>query len=366
MNPTRIAVIGGGVIGLAAAWRLAAEPGTQVTVYDAAALAREASWAAAGMLAPHHESETCDDRWALGVASLAQWPEFARQLGATQPDQELDFRCAGGLVPALDPDAAAAGQRRLAELGVGSWLDAAELRRREPAVTPAAIGALWLPAGQVDARRLGAALGAACARRGVAIRSRGQVSVRERRLIVDGAEIANDLTVLAAGAWTPELAELSGVALSGEPVKGQMLRLAVADGLLRTFIHHPDAYLVARSGQGVVVGATMAWTGFDKAEDAAAIDRLASGARRLVPALANAPIAETWTGLRPRLHRGRPLIARIRPDLIIATGHFRNGILLTPITAEAVAALASGRPPPPETLPFSSGYALTSRLSATP
>ncbi|GDY11506.1 glycine oxidase ThiO [Planctomycetota bacterium] len=351
-------MIGGGVIGLAAAWRLAAEPGTQVTVYDAATVAREASWAAAGMLAPHHESESCDDRWALGVASLARWPGFARQLG-----HDLDFRCAGGLVPALDAEDAAAAQHRMATLGVGSWIDGGELRRRESAVTTAALGALWLPAAQVDARRLGAALADACARNGVAIRSRCQVSVRERRLIVDGAEIANDLTVLAAGAWTPELAELSGIALSGEPVKGQMLRLAVADGLLSTFIHHPDAYLVARSGQGVVVGATMAWTGFDKAEDAAAIDRLASGARRLVPALASAPIAETWTGLRPRLHRGRPLIARIRPDLIIATGHFRNGILLTPITAEAVAALASGRAPPPEVLPFAFASGSTQVLS---
>jgi glycine oxidase len=159
----------------------------------------------------------------------------------------------------------------------------------------------------------------------------------------DGTTLAADLVVLASGAWTPALAQLVGLDLPGEPVKGQMLRLAAPDGLLHAFIHSPDLYLIARAGQGVVVGATMERAGFDLADDGAAVERLAAGARRLLPALAHAPVPETWTGLRPRLLHGRPVLARLDDTLVLATGHFRNGILLAPATADAVLDLATGR-----------------------
>ena len=111
------------------------------------------------------------------------------------------------------------------------------------------------------------------------------------------------------------------------------------DRLLRHFVHSNHGYLVPRLGCGIVVGSTMVSDGFDRRDDPQAIARLAASAGVLVPALARAPIIETWTGLRPRLHGGLPVIDRVSPTLVLATGHFRNGILLTPITAEAVAAI---------------------------
>jgi glycine oxidase len=338
VNRRRIVVIGGGVIGLAAAWRLAEQPSTQVTLLDAAEAAREASWAAAGMLAPHHEAESQDDRWRLGCASLERWPAFAAELGG-----DLDLHLDGGLVPTLDPAEAAAEQARAARLGCGRWCDADELRRTCPALAPEVLGAVAYPGGRVDPRRLTAILAAACVARGVAVRYRTPATgLRPGAVLTQGGELPADLVVLASGAWTPDLARVTGIDLEGSPVKGQMLRLGAPDGLMDRFIHCQHAYVVPRAGSGIVVGSTMVSTGFDKAEDLAAITRLAAGARRLVPALAEAPIIESWTGLRPRLAGDLPRIDRVRDDLIIATGHFRNGILLTPITAETVACLASG------------------------
>ena len=338
----RIAVVGGGIIGLACAWRLA-RGGHRVTLYDAAPEAREASWAAAGMLAPHHEATAPDDLWRLGVASLARWPAFAEQLGGAAA---LDLRQAGGLLPLVDPSDAAELDAKRAFLRQQAIpfddLDSAELARQEPALAHCA-GGLRLPAAQVNPRRATAALRTACAAAGVELRYGSAVTS------LTGLA---DLTVLASGAWTPALATLSGLALDGEPVKGQLLRFAVAGDLLRSFVHSHHAYLVPRAGEGLVVGSTMVWSGFDKAEDQVAIERLAANARHLLPALADAPIVETWTGLRPRLHSGLPVLARVRPDLVVATGHFRNGILLTPATADAVAELVDGTPSGLDLRPF--------------
>lgn len=320
----RIAVVGGGVIGLACAWRLA-QHGAQVVLYDGAPEAQEASWAAAGMLAPHHEAERADDLWRLGVASLARWSAFAAELAAP-----VDFHAHGGLIAALDAADAStltAKQQFAADNGlIATRLDRQTLRLMEPQLT-GCNEALLLPGAQVNPRLLTSALRAACTHLGVELRY-GTAVTR-----LDGLA---DQVVLASGAWTPALARLAGIDLTGEPVKGQLLRFAVPDGLLRHFIHCHHAYVVPRTGAGLVVGSTMVWSGFDKTEDAAAIERLADNARRLLPTLRTAPIVETWTGLRPRLHSGLPVLARVRDDLVIATGHFRNGILLTPITAAAV------------------------------
>ena len=339
MSGRRIAVVGGGVIGLACAWRLAAD-GHQVLVFDGAPEAREASWAAAGMLAPHHEATTADAVWRLGCASLARWPAFAQQLGA-----DVDLHLTGGLLPLLDEaDELLLTQKQAftAAHGIATqWLSGAELAHREPHLT--ARGALLVPGGHVDPRRLTAALRHACAQRGVDLRYGTPVTALSAGGVRTGSTSeACDLTVLANGAWTPALAQLAGIALTGEPVKGQLVRFAVADGLLQHFVHCHHAYLVPRAGAGLVVGSTMVWADFDKSEDPAAIAHLTANARRLLPQLAKAPIVETWTGLRPRVGAGTPVLQRVRDDLIIATGHFRNGILLTPITAEAVAELAGG------------------------
>lgn len=335
----RVGVVGGGVIGLACAWRLAAD-GHQVVVFDGAPEAREASWAAAGMLAPHHEATSADAVWRLGTASLARWPAFAAALGI-----DIDLHLNGGLLPLVDDHDEAHLREKIAFTSAHGIavhvLDATQLAQIDPQL--AARGALVLPGGHVDPRRLTAALRQACAQRGVDLRYQTPVINLAPGCIhtQQGPETC-DLTVLANGAWTPALARLAGIPLAGEPVKGQLVRFAVADGLLRHFIHSHHAYLVPRAGAGVVVGSTMVSSDFDKSEDADAIAQLTAQARHLLPALNDAPIVETWTGLRPRVGTGVPVLQRVREDVILATGHFRNGILLTPITADAVAELAGG------------------------
>ncbi len=354
----RVAVIGGGVIGLAAAWHLAGD-GHAVSVLDGAPGAREASWAAAGMLAPHHEAAACDDLWRFGAHSLARWGELAQALGA----EAIDYRLGGGLVPLIDEPARSRGEARAAMLeaaGVAVRLyDGPALARIEPALAATVPAALHLPGGQVDPRRLLAALHGACGARGVALRyGEAVASVEDGAVALQGGgALACDLAVVASGAWTPALVRATGLALAGEPVKGQMIRLEVRDGLLGRFVHAHEAYLVPRAGVGMVVGSTMVETGFAKDEDAAAIARLADGARALVPALARAPIRETWTGLRPRLAGGRRLVARRRARLVVATGHLRNGILLCAATADAIADLAAGREVHPDVRPFTVGSA---------
>jgi glycine oxidase len=339
-----VAIVGGGIIGLACAWRLA-QRGCRVTLYDAAAEAREASWAAAGMLAPHHEWNEDTPLWRLGSASLARWGNFAAQLGGAEA---LDLHLAGGLLPALTAADEQESEVKRAFLHAQNvtcdYLDTAELARVEPALAPCR-SALRLPAGQVDPRRTTAALRRACNDLGVDLRYGAAISS------LTGLA---DQVVLASGAWTPALAALAGIALSGEPVKGQLLRFGIAQRLLRSFVHCHHAYLVPRADAGVVVGSTMVWSQFDKSEDDAAIQRLAESARTLLPALRDAPIVETWTGLRPRLASGLPLLARVRDDLVVATGHFRNGILLTPITADAVTELVLGESCGVDLRPFAS------------
>ena len=343
MSGPRVTIVGGGVIGLACAWRLA-QAGCAVQVLDAAPEAREASWAAAGMLAPHHEADAAGPLWRLGVASLALWDGFARELAGDPA--ALDFRADGGLLPWCDAADRAAAEVRAAFLaahGVAvQRLERAALAADEPAL--AAAGALLLPAAQVNPRLVTAALVRACAAAGAAVRYGCAVAGLEPGAVVlgDGTRLAADEVVLASGAWTPELARLTGLDLPGEPVKGQMLRLDAPDGLLRRFVHSHHAYLVPRRGQGVVVGSTMVSAGFDRRDDPAAIAALAAGAGRLLPALAGAAILERWTGLRPRLASGLPALGRVRPGLLLATGHFRNGVLLTPVTAEIMTGLITG------------------------
>lgn len=347
----RITVVGGGIIGLACAWRLT-QARHQVTVLEAAPTVREASWAAAGMLAPHHEYDPAltvgsdavqaEALWHLGCASMERWTTFAHDLGGAE---RVDFRAAGGLIPLLPEDAEAVVARagRLSKAGVQvDTLAGDRLRAVAPGL--AVEKALCLPAAQADPRRTTSEL---MARLGSAVHvGERAVTITGTTVVTDyGRTLEADLVVLASGAWSPDLAALTGLHLPGDPVKGQMLRFDLPEGALRSFVHCHQAYLVPRAGAGLIVGSTMRWSGFDKTESTEDIALLTENARRLLPDLPAEP-QEHWTGLRPRLARGLPLIDQVRPGLIVATGHFRNGILLTPLTAEVVVGLVEGRPAP--------------------
>lgn len=355
----RISVIGAGLIGLACAWRLARD-GHRVALFDLSHEPREASWAAAGMLAPHHEADAATPLWRLCGAGLARWPAFLADLGL--PPADADWQAGGGWIRAagLDElDRLEGSLRWLRAAGVDVLrLSPAAYARACPGAAPG-VGALWLPGAQVDPRRVLPPLRRACHEAGVVDRSGVAVTALAgaRARTDDGVEHDADEVLLATGAWTPAMTALLGIGLPGAPVKGQLVRLA-GPVHLPGYVRQGHHYLMSRRDGSVVVGATMVEQGFDRAGDPAAALALAAWAAEAVPALARAAIVETWTGLRPRLAGGLPAIGRVRPGLLLATGHFRNGILLAPLTAEIVRDLVAGRRPDEAGLAFDASAAV--------
>jgi glycine oxidase len=342
-----VAVVGGGVIGLSCAWRAAAA-GFDVTVYDPAP-GRGASYVAGGMLAPVTEAVPGEeDVLALGSASLLRWPDFAAELAATGLDPGL--RTEGTVVVAHDA-ADRAELERLAEHLARIGRDVEVLRgrallRAEPALGPAVRHGLSVPGDlAVDNRGLLAALLAACRRVGV----RMQPSRCE-------ALPAAGMVVLAAGAYGGTLHPALRAAI--RPVKGEILRLRARPGALpppsrtvRAVVGGRQCYVVPRDGGRVVLGATQYEVGFDDAVTAGGVRALLDDAERVLPAIAEYALEESSAGLRPGSPDNLPLIGELEPGVIAATGHHRNGVLLAPLTAEAVLALLRGGTVPPEATP---------------
>jgi glycine oxidase len=330
-----VAVIGGGVIGLSVAW-FAARRGMSVTVFDRGALGDGASRVAAGMLAPITEADAGEPALLrAGLASAARWPAFADALALGDA-----YRECGTLVVARDADEAAALDRELAlreELGLRvERLRGSAARRREPGLAPGVRAALEVPDDHaVDPRALIAALVVACERAGVALRP--QAEIRETP--------AAGRVVRATGAW-------SGAPV--RPVKGQILRLRDPDGagLVDRVIRHERFYLVPRGDGRYVLGATMEERGFDTTVTAGGVRELLQEAQLVVPGLDECVLEEASAGLRPATPDNAPLLGVADDGAIVATGHHRNGILLAPLTGEAVAALLAGEEPPAEVAPF--------------
>jgi len=385
---TTVIVAGGGVIGLSIAWR-AAQRGFSVTVADPAP-GQGASHAAAGMLTPVSEAAyTEKELFALGAASLERYPAFVADLTAAG-GEPAGFRRTGTLQVGYDADDLAVIDELHAlqdSLGVpGRRLTARECREREPMLDPSVRGGLLVEAdGSVDPRRLTRALLAAAARAGVrlveqpvteiitepdhgaapggippggippgggpASRRSGPVRARGVRL-GGGAAISADWTVLAAG-W-------SSVAIGGlpadctppvRPVKGQVVRLRAPDGFLhrsvRGIVRGSSVYLVPREDGELVVGATQEELGADTRVTAGGLWELLRDARALVPGITELEYIEAVARLRPGTPDNAPILGPCRiPGLVLATGHFRNGVLLTPITADVITGyLETGRIP---------------------
>ena len=358
----RTAIIGAGVIGLGIAWRLA-EAGCAVSVYDRGEAGHGASWAAAGMLAAAVETEPGEEPLlALTLQSQRLWPDFAGALEAAS-GVAIGYRDEGTMVVALSRDDAE--QLRFSyqfqkALGLDlEWLSGAEARRREPHLRPGIAGAVSSPRDhQVDNRLVAAALALALRRAGAALHERCPVREveivdgRARAVVTDHGREPADIIVLAAGAWSREIGGIPPAYLPPvRPIKGQMLALAMdpAAPLLRHVIWLPRGYLVPRLDGRLVVGGTVEERGFDDRVTAGGLLALLEGAWRAVPAIEELPIAETWVGFRPGSRDDAPLLGPSGIDrLVIATGHHRNGILLTPVTVEAI-----------------SEYILTGRLAET-
>jgi glycine oxidase len=349
----RVAIVGAGVIGLGIAWRLAAR--ATVTVFDRGQAGMGASHAAAGMLAACCEAEPGEETLvALGRDSQARWPAFAAELAAAS-GVDIELREEGTLVLALTADDQAEIAHRLEfQRGLDlplEWLSAAAVRAREPHLAGKIAGALFSPQDhQVDNRKLAQALRVAAEAAGVVIHE--HCPVREILsqggratgvALEDGTIAAADIVVLAAGAWSRGIA---GVPPDRRPpvrpIKGQMLALRMDPQapLLRHVLWVPGAYLVPRRDGRLIVGATVEERGFDDTITAGGVLALLDAAWRAVPAVEELPIDEIWVGHRPGSRDDAPILGAGPLDhLFYATGHHRNGILLTPVTADAMARL---------------------------
>ncbi len=347
----KTAVIGGGIIGLSIAWRLA-QCGADVTVFDSGATGHGATHAAAGMLAACAEAEPGEERLiALCREGQARWPAFAAELEEASR-LSVDLRREGTLVLAPTADEQARLKHQLEfqhslDLPV-EWISTAELRRREPHVANIA-GAVFSPEDhQVDNRKVATALRAAAEAAGAVIREHTPVQEiaiaggRVSHLVLDdGSRFAADAIVLAAGAWSRSIAGLPAEArVPVRPVKGQMicLQMNAAQPLLNHVVWAPGVYLVPRRDGRLLVGATVEEKGFDTSLTAGGILALLEAAWRVIPAIEELPVAEMWVGHRPGSRDDAPIIGpSLIEGLIYATGHHRNGVLLAPLTADVVA-----------------------------
>ena len=346
-----IAIIGAGVIGLSIAWRLA-QRGAKVAVFERDAAGRGASHAAAGMLAACAEVEPGEERlFTLNRASQSLWPDFAAELEQAS-GQSVDLRRDGTLVVALTADDRARLLHHLEfqhRLGLTpEWLNATQAKRREPHLNPNLTGAVFSPQDhQVDNRKVVVALRIAAERAGVELHEHAPVERialeggGARGVIVAGTTHRADVVVLAAGAWSRGIEGLSARP-PVRPVKGQMLglRMDARAPLLRHVVWAPGVYLVPRHDGRLLVGATVEEKGFDPHLTAGAQLALLQAAWRALPGIEELPIVESWVGFRPGSRDDAPILGRGPvPGVIFATGHHRNGILLTPVTAEAIATL---------------------------
>jgi glycine oxidase len=359
--------VGGGVIGLACAWR-AAQRGARVCVLERERPAAGATGVAAGMLAPVGEASWGEEKLLnLNRESLRRWPEFAAELGS-EAAMDVEFAARGALHVALDRDEAEELRRRYElhrRLGLDSeWLSGRECRDLEPGLATAVRGGAHVSSeASVDPRRLAAALLAALDSRGVpvhsgaevvsAARDRGSWGVGSR----DGHEFATRTLVLTAGCWSGQVEWLPLAARPPiRPVKGEIVTLGgpADEPACERIVAGERVYLVPRADGRLIVGATVEERGFDTTLTAGGVHELLREGYRLLPEIAELELLEATAGLRPGTPDNAPLIGPgLVEGLMVATGHFRNGVLQAPVTADSIAALLAGEPVPVDLAPFS-------------
>lgn len=374
---TDVLIVGGGVMGLAIGWRLA-RAGVETTVLerDVADCDRPSGawWAAAGMLAPLSEAGFDDPHaLAFGRASLDLYPRFAAELEA-DAGRSIGLRTEGTVIAAADRDEAAWLRRQWVyhqELGLPTqWMGGDEAREREPHLGPRVPAALFAPTDhQVDSRLLGSALRRAFLARGGVLREGWETS----RIDIDGGRAAGvwarpsgsaeeerigaRRVLVCAGSWTRLLlaeGETAAAAPPVRPVKGQLLALEMSPLLtLAHVVRTRRVYLVPRADGRLVVGATSEEAGFDVRMTAGGVLDLLRDSWEVLPGIYDLPLLQTWAGLRPVSRDGLPVLGGTPVEgLFLATGHGRNGILLTPATALAVADLLTTGRAPDAILPF--------------
>lgn len=358
MVDTRVAIIGGGVMGLGVGWLLA-EAGADVTLFERGKVGDGASRAAAGMLAPTAELEFHElELLQFAIESQRRWPAFASKLEAAA-GVDVELERSGTLVLAVDRDDAEGLQRALAhqlEMGLEvEWLSGRRCRKLEPLLSPRLAGGIHCPGDwQVSNRRYVEALATAFVRAGGELREGSDVHGVVRAptsgriagvTLADGSTFEAESVLIASGAWSRALEESAGVPLPLRPVKGEMLALQMdpKNPLCTHVLRGPDAYLVPKRDGTLVIGATVEEHGFDASLRAGGMRRLLEGAWEVLPGIDELPVKETWTGFRPACHDSGPMLGATGVEgLFTITGHYRNGIQQSPLSIEVVARVLMG------------------------
>jgi len=327
---TDVLVIGGGIIGLATAIALS-QQGANVTVIEREICGKGATWAAAGMLAPEAErlEGTLLD---FGIRSRDMYPKWIANLMRLS-GLDCGYWCCGMIAPSLEEsDHQIISQHP-------KYINREESRKRQSGLGESVLGSLWLPEdGQVNNRKLAKALLTTAQSlsikilEGVTVYQIVRDAQRVTHLDTSVGNLQGDRYILATGAWTRSL-----LPLPVKPIKGQMLSVFDRDRQLQRVIYAPSCYIVPRQDGKIVIGATVEDNGFSQGNTAAGLAQLLNRAIAVYPAIANMPITETWWGFRPHAPNEIPLLgASDYENLVLATGHYRNGILFAPITAKLI------------------------------
>jgi glycine oxidase len=341
-----VIIAGAGIIGSSIAWRLA-QGGLRVALLDAGRMGAEASWAGAGMLAPGGEIEARSPWNDFALESLRLYPDFVAELHS-ETGCPVDFQALGAVELALSEEECGvleARSRLQASLGIPSCpLSMDELSKQVPLALDDAAGALFYPQdAMVDPRDVMHALRSACLSRGVTIREGVRVSeIRPAMASVEVVTAEGSLeagaAVLAAGAWSSQIT-VAGLSLPrAYPVRGHLIGFRLAARSLGPILRHGHTYLLQRAGGFTIAGTSSEHAGFDRAVDLAITSEIHSRAAQILPVLAGLAPEERWLGFRPAAEADTPVVGRAHDHpLWLAYGHYRNGILMAPATAERVA-----------------------------
>lgn len=352
-----VIIIGAGIIGCSIAYRLAGA-GLQVTIIERGYPGKEASSAAAGMLAPQAEiaHEVREVFSELCFASHNLYPDFVAEL-EEETGIEIGYQTTGSIFVATDfveaEALASLLQRQQAAGKQAEELSAEQVKELEPTLTETIQVGVYLPNDHhVNNRRLMTALVAAAAGRGVEFLTNSPViglEFNKSRVLgvrIPGSVFTGGTIINAAGCWAGLVDQTNQVQLPIRPVRGQMLRLEQQPQPLHHLVHSTGCYLVPWPDGRILVGSTLENVGYNKEVTAQGIHQLLEAALKLVPSLESAPIREVWAGLRPDTKDNLPILGSTSiMNLVMACGHFRNGILLAPVTAKLITELIiTGKP----------------------